>query len=141
EQNVRLFLVQYVEFTEILRLFEIGLQLINEEEIRNEIQKQLIENPTGNIESSNFFSLVIANEQFYQLPPQTTTIEDKWIFECKGNPMIETSLMNLIELILSPSIIHRTNSIQQLTTAYSLIAQGICDLPSYYVNNLKKLRS
>ncbi|CAF4667748.1 unnamed protein product, partial [Rotaria sp. Silwood2] len=42
EQNVRLFLVQYVEFTEILRLFEIGLQLINEEEIRNEIQKQLI---------------------------------------------------------------------------------------------------
>ncbi|CAF3907546.1 unnamed protein product, partial [Rotaria sp. Silwood2] len=141
EQNARLFLVQYVEFTEILRLFEIGLQLINEEEIRNEIQKQLIKNPIGNIKPSKFYSLVIANEQFYQLPPQTTTIEDKWVFKCKGNPMIETSLMNLIELILSPLIIDRTNSIQQVTTTYSLIAQWIRDLPSYWVNNLEKLRS
>ncbi|CAF3944692.1 unnamed protein product, partial [Rotaria sordida] len=141
EQNVRLFLVEYVEFTEILRLFEISLQLISEEEIRSEIQKQLIENPLDKIRLSKFYSLVIANEQFYQLPPRTTTIEDKWMFKCKGNPMIETSLMNLIELILSSSIIDRTKSIQQVTTTYSLIAQGIRDLPSYWVSNLEKLRS
>ncbi|CAF3138861.1 unnamed protein product [Rotaria sp. Silwood2] len=49
--------------------------------------------------------------------------------------MIETSLMNLIEIILSLSVI------QQVTTTYSLIAQGIRDLVSYDVKNLKKLRS
>ncbi|CAF0975366.1 unnamed protein product [Rotaria sordida] len=63
------------------------------------------------------------------------------MFKCKGNPMIETSLMNLVELILSSSIIDRTKSIQQVTTTYSLIAQGIRDLPSYWVSNLEKLRS
>ncbi|CAF3712950.1 unnamed protein product [Rotaria sp. Silwood1] len=141
EQNAQLFLAQYIEFTEILRLFEIGLQLVSEEEIRNTIQKQLIEDPTGNIKHSNFYTLVIVNQQFYQLPPQTTTVEDKWAFKCKGNPMIETSLMNLIELILSSPIIDRTNSIQQVTTIYSLIAQSARDLPSYLINNLEKLRS
>ncbi|CAF4177970.1 unnamed protein product, partial [Rotaria sordida] len=55
--------------------------------------------------------------------------------------MIETTLMNLIELILSSSIIDRTNSIQQVTTIYSLIAQSARDLPSYLINNLEKLRS
>ncbi|CAM2726708.1 unnamed protein product [Rotaria socialis] len=141
EQNAQLFLAQHAEFTEILRLFEIGLQLVSEEEIRNNIQKQLIENPTGNIKLSNFYTLVIAKQQFYQLPPQTTTIDDKWAFKCKGNPMIETTLMNLIELILSSPVINRANSIQQVTTIYSLIAQSARDLPSYLINNLEKLRS
>ncbi|CAF4298072.1 unnamed protein product, partial [Rotaria sp. Silwood2] len=141
EENALLFLAQYAEFTEILRLFEISLQLVSEEEIRNIIQNQLIKTPTGNIKPSKFYTLVIANQHFYQLPPQTTTIEDKWAFKCKGNPMIETSLMNLIELILSSSIIDRTNNIQQVTTVYSLIAQSACDLPSYLINNLEKLRS
>ncbi|CAM4829130.1 unnamed protein product [Rotaria magnacalcarata] len=141
EQNAQLFLAQHAEFTEILRLFEIGLQLVSEEEIRNNIQKQLVENPIGNIKLSNFYTLVIANQQFYQLPPQITTIEDKWAFKCQGNPMIETTLMNLIELVLSSPIIDRANSIQQVTTVYSLIAQSARDLPSYLINNLEKLRS
>ncbi|CAF1340047.1 unnamed protein product [Adineta steineri] len=142
EQNAELFLVQHVELTEILRLFEIGLQLVNENEICNGMKNQLIfENPIGDIKSSRFYSLVIGDQQFYQLPPQVTRIEDKWILKCKGDPMIETTLMNFIELILSPSIINRTTSIQQVTTTYSLIAQGIRSLPSYWVNNLEKLRS
>jgi hypothetical protein len=134
-------LTQHTEFTEILRLFEIGTQLTTEEEIRQEINKQLIENPRGEIKPSRFYSLVIANQQFYQLPPQVTNIEDKWAFKWKGDPMIETSLMNLIELILSLPTINRTSSLQQITTTYSLIAQGTRDLPSYLVNNLEKLRS
>ena len=141
EQKAQLFLTQHVEFTEILRLFEIGLHLITEEEIHNEIHKHLIDNPVGEIKPSDFYSLVITNQQFYQLPPKATTIADQSPFKCRGDPMIETSLMNLIELILSPSIISRTKSIQQVTTTYSLIAQGVRDLPSYLVNNLEKLRS
>ena len=47
----------------------------------------------------------------------------------------------LIELILSPSVIHQAKNIEQITTTYSLIAQGVRDLNSYSVNNLEKLRS
>jgi hypothetical protein len=43
EQKARLSLTQYTEFTEILRLFEIGLQLTSEEEICQQMKKQLIE--------------------------------------------------------------------------------------------------
>ncbi|CAF5134470.1 unnamed protein product, partial [Rotaria sp. Silwood1] len=49
--------------------------------------------------------------------------------------------MNLIELILSSSVIQHAKNIQQITTTYSLIAKGIRDLNSYNVNNLEKLRS
>ena len=55
--------------------------------------------------------------------------------------MIKIFLMNLIELLLSPMIIDRVNSIEELTTVYSLIVQGMRNLSSYMVNNLEKLRS
>ncbi|CAF5024673.1 unnamed protein product, partial [Rotaria sp. Silwood1] len=142
KQYKRLFLVEHIELTEILRLFETSLQLINEEQIRNIIKKQWVEIPPSMIQSSEFYTLVLVNsEQFYLLPPKTTTLKKQPIFECKGDPMIETSLMNLIELILSPSVIQQVKNIQQVTTTYSLIAQGIRDLDSYMVNNLEKLRS
>ncbi|CAF4169052.1 unnamed protein product [Rotaria sp. Silwood2] len=142
KQYKRLFLVEHVELTEILRLFEISLQLISEEQIRNIIKEQWIEIPPSIIQSSEFYTLVLINsEQFYQLPPKTKTLEQQSIFECRGDPMIETSLMNLIELIVSPSVIQQAKNIQQITTTYSLIAQGIRDLDSYDVNNLEKLRS
>ncbi|CAF2688702.1 unnamed protein product [Rotaria sp. Silwood2] len=142
KQHKRLFLVEHVELTEILRLFEISLQLISEEIIRNVIHKQSIEIPPCKLQSSEYYTLVLVNsKQFYQLPPKSTNLEEQEIFECQGDPMIETSLMNLIELILSPSVIQQAKNIQQVTTAYSLIAQGIRNLNSYEVNNLEKLRS
>ncbi|CAF2688776.1 unnamed protein product [Rotaria sp. Silwood2] len=125
-----------VELTEILRLFEISLQFVSEEKIRNIIKEQWTEISSGTIRSFEFYTLVLVNnEQLYQLPPKTKTLEEQWIFDCQVDSMIETSLMNLIEIILSLSVI------QQVTTTYSLIAQGIRDLVSYDVKNLKKLRS
>ena len=49
--------------------------------------------------------------------------------------------MNLIEFLVSPSILDRIDNIEQLTTTYSLVAQGILGLTHYSVNNLEKLRS
>ncbi|CAF4621605.1 unnamed protein product, partial [Rotaria socialis] len=98
--------------------------------------------PHDTIKSSEFYTLALVNnENFYQIPPKGTALDEQTIFECAGDPMIETSLMNLIELILSPSVIQQAMNIQQITTTYSLIAQGIRDLDSYEVNNLEKLRS
>ncbi|CAF1035564.1 unnamed protein product [Rotaria sordida] len=142
KQNKHLFFIEHIELNEILRLFEISLQLVSEENIRNIIREQWIEIPFGIIKSSEFYTLVLVNnEQFYQLPPKTITLEEQSIFEYQGDPMIETSLMNLIELILSSSVIQQAKNIQQITTTYSLIAKGIRDLNLYEVNNLEKLRS
>ncbi|CAM4786953.1 unnamed protein product, partial [Rotaria magnacalcarata] len=115
KQHKRLFPVEHVELTEILRLFEISLQLVNEEEIRNVIRKQWIEIPPCKIQSSEYYTLILVNnEQFYQLPPKSTNLEEQEIFECQGDPMIETSLMNLIELILSPSVIQQAKIFNNL---------------------------
>ncbi|CAF4419783.1 unnamed protein product [Rotaria socialis] len=142
KQHKQLFLVEYVELTEILRLFEISLKLVSEEIPLNIIKKQLIKAPHDAIESSEFHTLALVNnETFYQIPPRKTTLDKQFIFEREGDPMIETGLMNLIELILSPLVIQHAMNIQEITTTYSLIAQGIHDLDSYKVNNLKKLRS
>ncbi|CAF2215640.1 unnamed protein product, partial [Rotaria magnacalcarata] len=142
KQHKQLFLVEYVELTEILRLFEISLNLVSEETLRNIIKQQLIKIPHDTIRSSEFYTLALVNnENFYQIPPKDTAFDEQTTFECRGDPMIETSLMNVIELILSPSTIQQAMNIQQITTTYSLIAQGIRDLDSYEVNNLEKLRS
>lgn len=140
-QKVQLLLSEHLELTKILRLFEIGLQMIQEEELGREIEKQWINDSNNLIRSSQLYTLIFANGRFYQLPPRETIIEDAWAFSCRGDPMIETSLMNLVELVLSPSIIEQANGIEQITTTYSLIAQGVRDLPSYQINNLEKLRS
>ena len=141
EQNARLFLTQHQEFTKILRLFEIAFRLTTEQEISNIIQNQFIPNPLNGIKSSNFYSLVISDGQFHPFPPGITTIDEKLIFKSNSDPMTEIVLMNLIELILSSTIISRTNSIEQIFTTYSLIAQAVRVLKSYTVNNLEKLRS
>ncbi|CAF5093424.1 unnamed protein product, partial [Rotaria sp. Silwood1] len=74
KQYKRLFLIEHIELNEILRLFEISLQLVSEENIRNIIREQWIEIPPSIIKSSEFYTLVLVNsEQFYQLPPKTTT--------------------------------------------------------------------
>jgi hypothetical protein len=68
-------------------------------------------------------------------------MSNEHIFQCEGDSFIEVSLMNLIEYLVSPSIIDRIDNIEQLTTTYSLVAQSIISLTHYSVNNLEKLRS
>ena len=62
-------------------------------------------------------------------------------FECDGDPWIETSLMNLIELLVSSTIIGQINNIEELTNCYNRVAQSILGFDIYQVNNLEKLRS
>ncbi|CAF4692150.1 unnamed protein product, partial [Rotaria sp. Silwood2] len=69
------------------------------------------------------------------------SIDGNCPLKCEGDPFIEVSLMNLIELLVSPSIIDRIDNIEQLTTTYCLVAQGILGLTHYSVNNLEKIRS
>jgi hypothetical protein len=140
EQSMFLFLAQHIEFTEVLRLFETGSKLYIAEEIQNIIENQLIIG-ADKIKPSRYYSLVVIEKQCYQLPPQKQTVSHELVLDCQGDPMIEIALMNLIELIVSPSIIDRATSIQEITTVYGLIAQGVRNLPSYMVNNLEKLRS
>ncbi|CAF4596168.1 unnamed protein product, partial [Rotaria magnacalcarata] len=63
KQHKQLFLVEYVELTEILRLFEISLNLVSEETLRNIIKQQLIKIPHDTIRSSEFYTLALVNNE------------------------------------------------------------------------------
>jgi hypothetical protein len=139
--HIQLLLMEHEELTNILRLYEISLRLVSEEEICHQIRNQFSSSPSGEIRSSRWYTLILTNQRFYQLPPKAIRIEDQWLFTRQGDPMVETSLMNLIEIILSPLVISRTNNIQEVMTTYSLIEQAACHLPPYFINNLEKLRS
>ncbi len=138
-------LIDYNELFEILRLFEISTKLIDEKDfidelfnrqfiILDETNKKLIKN------ESLFYNLVLTSEHFCLIPPKSE-ISNEHIFQCEGDSFIEISLMNLIEFLVSPSIINRIDNIEKLTTTYSLVAQSIISLKHYSVNNLEKLRS
>ncbi|CAF3395094.1 unnamed protein product [Rotaria sp. Silwood1] len=138
-------LIDYNELFEILRLFEISKKLIDENDFINEIfNRQLITLDETDIKISKneslFYNLILTDEHFCLISPKSE-ISNEHIFQCEGDPFIEVSLMNLIELLISPSIIDRVDNIEQLTTTYSLVAQGILGLTHYSVNNLEKLRS
>ena len=134
------------EFFEILRLFEIGTNLIDEKKFIDEVLKQQLTVIDANNEPKHrndrsFYHLVLTSEHFCLVPPESDLSNEDHRFNCAGDCFIEVSLMNLIEYLVSRPIIDGFNNIEQLTTTYSLVAQGIFDLKHYSVNNLEKLRS
>ncbi|CAF3798071.1 unnamed protein product, partial [Rotaria sp. Silwood1] len=143
EERLNHLFTGYEELIELLRLFEIGVQVIVDEN-KFKFDQQFInldkEEYPSNSNDSDFYCLVLTNGQFYLIPPRASmTMEEK--FTCDGDPWIETSLMNLIELLVHQSVINSVKDIEQLTSVYGQIAQGILELSSYSVNNLEKLRS
>ncbi|UJR36511.1 hypothetical protein I4U23_029232 [Adineta vaga] len=144
DDRLKHLLIDYNELFEILRLLEISTKLINENDFNELFTQQFIvvdeadKKFTKN--ESLLYNLVLTNEQFYLIPPKSEMVKEE-IFQCDGDPFIEVSLMNLIELLVSPSTINRIHNIEQLTTTYSLVAQSILSLKHYSVNNLEKLRS
>ncbi|CAF4915976.1 unnamed protein product [Rotaria sp. Silwood1] len=136
----------YAELIEILRMFEVCIELINGERIIVDMfEKQFIRMDTSNTANphhneSHFYRLILHNEHFYLVAPQALASFDE-AFECAGDPFIETSLMNLIELITSASSIQKVKNIEQLSTTYGRVVEGVLSLDNYTVNNLEKLRS
>ena len=137
-------LCNHIELIEILRVFEVAIELIGEQTLTNVICKQqLIKSDVLSATRNNLeiYCLMIRNDQFYLIEPKTSEINDE-AFECEGDPLIELSLMNIIELIISSSSINNnTKSIEQLNITYGRIIQGMLSLDRYTVQNLEKLRS
>ncbi|CAF5224414.1 unnamed protein product, partial [Rotaria magnacalcarata] len=92
---------------EILRIFEISMQLVGEETLLNAFNEQSIQKCISDqsiIGHNVFYTLVLIEESnsFALIPPNATmTNEDEFTFECNGDAWIETNLMNLIELLVS----------------------------------------
>ncbi|CAF4770725.1 unnamed protein product [Rotaria sp. Silwood2] len=141
EDKLKHLLLHQDELIELLHIFEIGMELIGEDKwnfdeqlfIADKTQTATINN------SSNLYILVQIEQEFYQVPPQQSL--NNIPYECNGDPFIETCLMNLIELLVSSSTIQCIDNIAQLSSAYSLIVQGVFVLDHYLVNNLEKLCS
>ncbi|CAF4479211.1 unnamed protein product [Rotaria sp. Silwood2] len=140
-------LIDHVELFEVLRIFEISMQLVGEEFFTNVFNKQSIQNYVLNesITGHNVFYTLVLIEQsnsFALIPPNAMMdSENDFVFECHGDPWIETNLMNLIELLVSSTTISRIANIEQLVNCYNRVTQSILSLNSYPVNNFEKLRS
>ena len=143
EQRLNHFFADYEELVELLQLFEIGKQLIDYDNFPKLIE-QFIDydnekNPPKQ-NDDNLYCLVLSNNQFYLIKP-SADITTEEVFTCHGDPWIETSLMNLIELLVSRSVIQNVKNIEQLTSVYGQVAQCVLELRNYSVNNLECLRS
>ncbi|CAF3450207.1 unnamed protein product, partial [Rotaria sp. Silwood2] len=135
-------LTNHEELLQLLKIFEKGCQLVGEETLGYICTKQFIVPNDVNIEKDIFYyTLVWTKDSFFQLSPSQINIDDEFKMNCSGDPFIENSIMNLIELILSSDTIKHVNSIELLATTCSLICQGILTLSNYSVNNLERLRS
>ncbi|CAF2728917.1 unnamed protein product [Rotaria sp. Silwood2] len=141
QDKLKHFLMYQDELIELLYLFEIDMELIGEEKWNFDVQFCISDNTqlTMTDNSSNLYILVQIEQQFYQVPSQQ--LLNNKSYECVGDPFIETSLMNLIDLLLSSSTIDRIDNVAQLSTAYSLTVQDVLALYHYLVTNLEKMGS
>ena len=141
-------LIDYGELFEIMRLFEIGIPCIGEEDdVLQILEQQIIDHnnlPEETIRNdSNLYRLVIKEPNVYLIPPHSPLDSEK-SFECNGDHFIETSIMNLIELLISPLIIDSVNDIELFMTTCSLFTQAMIKLyhyEHYKVNNFETFNS
>jgi len=141
EDQLKHLLIYQDELIILLNLFENGLDIIGENQwkfdeqfhIFNETQMTTFNN------STNLYVLVQVGNNFYQFPPGESN-DNTNIYECTGDPFIETCLRNLIELLVSPSTIEQVDNILKLSTVYGLTIQSIFTLTNYDINNLEKVR-
>ncbi len=140
-------LIDCEDLLEIMRIFEISIPLIGNDEGTMEIFDQqfighedIQDKNVG--KNNNFYRLVIRESNFHLVHPGSSMIEEH-IFECSGNPFIEISLMNLLELLISPTHIDRINNMEQMITVYGLVVQSMIALSRghYEIDNLEKVRS
>jgi hypothetical protein len=141
-------LIDYEELLEIMRIFEIGTPLIGEEDaVLKILDQQFIDHSDEqekNIGDNNkLYRLVMRESNFHLIHPGSSAIDEN-IFECNGNPFIEVSLMNLLELLITPTIVDNINNMKQLLTVYGLLIQSMTTLSHYdhyEINNLEKVHS
>ena len=135
-------LINYEELLQLLNIFEKGCQLVGEQTVLHVCTEQFIITDDNAIKANElYYTLVLKRDSYFLLPPGNMNIDEKFQFECSGDPFIENSMMNLIELILSPQTIATISSIEFLSTTCSLICRDILSLTNYSVDNLEKLRS
>ncbi|CAF1231023.1 unnamed protein product, partial [Didymodactylos carnosus] len=104
----------HTELIELLRMFEAGLELVNEKKLSSEIFQQQF------ITSNNTSAAPINNP---------------------SDPFIEISLMNLIELIISPSSIGNVKNIEQQACRRSNydVNYATCDEIHNFINDLGEM--
>jgi hypothetical protein len=145
--RIKYYLIHHSELKHLLKIFEYGFKILN-----NDIQETLIDinnivNPNCfPLKSSCYYKLIIADDVIYQIPPNTSInkaedLSEKFLFNCNSEPFIENCLMNLIELMISPKYLQSINDIQNILMIYRRLNHEISILKRYTVDNLEKLRS
>ena len=139
-------LVDYEKLWEIMRIFEISTSFIGDEKTFEDIFEQQFvvynEESEKSVQKNNKFYRFTMKEdsQLYLIHPDSSSI-DKNPFECEGDPFIEVSLMNLLELLISSAQVNRVTNIKLLISTYSLVRQSMISLTHYKIINLEKVET
>jgi len=132
-------LIDYEQLFEIMRIFEMVLPLFIDE---NYLFELLIQPFTSTI-STNLYRLVIQNSTSYLIPPGSSTTHPNYLFQCqnRNHLFIHISLMNLLELLLSPIVLEHLSNIKQLLMIYNFISRSMMTFDQYNMENLEKFNS
>ena len=122
-----------------MRIFEMVLPLFIDE---NYLFELLIQPFTSTI-STNLYRLVIQNSTSYLIPPGSSTTHPNYLFQCqnRNHLFIHISLMNLLELLLSPIVLEHLSNIKQLLMIYNFISRSMMTFDQYNMENLEKFNS
>ena len=71
----------------------------------------------------------------------SSQVNEKFKFHSRIDPFVEISLMNLFELILSPTVLSRIDDLELITSSLSSISLSVLNISYYELINLEKLRS
>ena len=139
---LRYLLLDSEELFDVLRIFEISIPLIGEEDtVSKNLHQQFVvhhnSEDTTLKKDDNLYQLISQESNYYLIAPGSSDIPNE-MYKCNANPFIEVCLMNLIEFLLSSTVIHRNTDIEQLIIRYSLFAQNMIQLINYKIKNLRK---
>ena len=126
---------------EILRFFEDGFQLYDEDRFLVNMEKQSLTIQSLDQLPLPFYSLIYRSEKYRLIPPNCLGINEEYQFDSEVDPYIEISLLNLIECIISPKLIEQCRDLEQITSIFSSINQRVLKLPPYEVRNRERLSS
>ena len=121
------------ELIEILNIMQQAWKVIGEEKLTVYLSQQMRGEPPINV----IYSLV--NDRLYS--SHSSSVVKDFEFVDQADPFVEVSLMNIIELLLSPQDIIRRGHFEETISLLSAIHSSVRRLDHYRVINLQKLVS
>ena len=127
EDQLKYILFDYETIDNVMRVFDISIPYLNQSEndLLAMLKRQFIDSGQsidGNYKNpTNFYQLIEEGSNFYLISPKS--LRDKSPLKIMSHPFILMSLMNLTELLISPSIVFNSANSKKIVNDYRCITE------------------